>query len=217
MADQKVSALTQVTYPLGATDWMYAAQGGNPRKVNPRRVGGDHILDIQSASSSAHLDFVSGFDGSCDVYELVLQGIRPASGSVDLQLLFSKDGGSSFESTNYSWLRAAVQFESVVASGNASSGNLTDSNILLFPTLGNDSGQSFSGSFRFYDLNNAALVKGMTGNSMSHYNTGGGLVHYGTFHSGLWNNTSDAVNGIRVKFSSGNIDSGKGWLRGLPA
>ena len=63
-----------------------AAKKIKPDNIVPKAANGASMVLIQSqsASSSATLDFETGLDDTYDAYELVVSGLKPATNNVQL-------------------------------------------------------------------------------------------------------------------------------------
>jgi hypothetical protein len=177
-------------------------------------AGSWQTVETHTASTSASLDFTTGITGSHDEYELTLRGMVPSSSSVDMELRYSTDGGSTWLSSGYRW----VTFErgSDLANGavNGCNQSNSDSKIIVnrnnaTTTWSNSTGNSLNGVLRFYNLNSSSLYKMMEGSLIIKFS--GGQILLITTGGGLDNAT--AVNALQIKASSGNIASGTAILR----
>ena len=171
------------------------------------------LLQTQTASSSATIDFTSNIDSTYDAYMFKLYNIHPSANSY-LQFQTSTDGGSSFGVTATTSNFRAYHNEA---------GNDTDltyyaedldqstnfQNIFLTINTGND--ESACSTIVLYNPSSTTFVKHFiartTGYGQSAYN-----MQY--FTAGYFNTTS-AVNGVQFKMATGNMDSGVIKLYGI--
>ena len=171
------------------------------------------LLQTQTASSSATIDFTSNIDSTYDAYMFKLYNIHPSANSY-LQFQTSTDGGSSFGVTATTTNFRAYHNEAgndtdltYYAEHLAQSTNFQ--NIFLTINTGND--ESACSTIVLYNPSNTTFVKHFiartTGYGQSAYN-----MQY--FTAGYFNTTS-AVNGVQFKMSTGNMDSGVIKLYGI--
>lgn len=163
------------------------------------------LLGTQTASSSASLDFTSLMSATYESYVLELLDLLPATDNVQMFLLTDTNNGASWTTTGYSW--AANQNTTVAAAGAA--GNTTDAGIRIANVVGNGAGRSVCGTVRmqatavqFHCVYQTACVDNA------------GLY---TSFQGTGISIEQTVNAVQLKFSSGNIASGKARLYGLKA
>ena len=171
------------------------------------------LLQTQTASSSATIDFTSNIDSTYDAYMFKLYNIHPSANSY-LQFQTSTDGGSSFGVTaTTSNFRAyfneagndndlTYYAEDLDQSTNFQS---------IFVTINNGNDESACSTIVLYNPSSTTFVKHFiartTGYGQSAYN-----MQY--FTAGYFNTTS-AVNGVQFKMSTGNMDSGVIKLYGI--
>lgn len=164
------------------------------------------LLQSQTASSSAQLDFNSCISSAYDSYQIHLLGFLPATNSVDLLLEVSTDGGatwitsssyqgylwfSSGSGSNVSW-NSGSDTAIKVAVSQASAANIFDlSGVINIPTpLGATNYAQITGTG--YYLNSSGV------NTADQRST----MLYGAYKS------TTAINAIRLHYSSGNISKG---------
>lgn len=165
------------------------------------------LLATVTASSSATVDFTSNINSTYKVYLVELIDVVPVTNSVDLWLRVSEDG-STFVTTGYSW---SGDWSSSTGSSNAD-GTGSDSKFKLNGTSDSISNTgSLNGWVKFYNPAGTSLSKfflGQVGYS-------GAAIHDNHTWSGNYNNTTNAIVGIRFLMSTGNISSGTFKLYGL--
>lgn len=166
-------------------------------------------LSTQTASSSSAISFTSGITSTYDKYMVELNDVRPAT-EAHFILEVSTDAGSTWKTAagDYSW--EAV--ESRRGEITTRTGPRDDRMMLTGGKFlaGNGTEDALAGTLRFSDPSSATSKQifywqagMMTGTDLISL-TGTGLYRSAT-----------AVDGIRFKFSSGNIASGSFSLYGL--
>ncbi len=173
------------------------------------------LLQTQTASSSSTIDFTSNIDSTYDVYCFKFINIHPQTDVADFSFNMSTDGGSNYnvsKTTTY-FTSAHAENDSAAEIGYAGSQDLASStsDAQIFRDLGSDNDQCLGGEFFLFNPSNTTFTKHfictIQGNNFNNFTETG-------FTSGIGNTTS-AINGIRFKFSSGNIDSGDIKLYGI--
>ena len=176
----------------------------------PSGVTGSSLVLIseQTASSSANISFTSGIDSTYKEYIIKIINVHPGTDNQDFSFNLSADGGSNYNVTKTTTYFLAYHNEggSSTTLGYTSSADLAQSTgeQYLFRDIGNDNDQSGSGTLHLFDPSSTTFVKHFTGNFQSYKSDD--YTHQ-NFPAG-YGNTTSAVNAIRFKFASGNIDSG---------
>lgn len=164
--------------------------------------GGLVLVQQQTASASATLDFTTWYSSTYDEYWIDILGTLPATDSATLQLKVSTDGGTSWEAgTSYKY---AYRY----ASTNGSSGVVvhagTSSINMGGGTENTTSTSTHTGHLRLFNPGSATRIKALAV-SLQFFGADGN--YYG-FDGGAWWATVTAVNGLRFAFDSGNIAEG---------
>lgn len=164
------------------------------------------LLDSQTASTSATLDFTTGIDDTYDVYLFELVNITPASDGVELNLRISQDSGSTWKASanNYEWRQD-------MTSGSSST---SATEIQIGENLGNAAAESYCGTVRLYNPSNTTKHKLFAGMS-THWNNAGTTLLELQACAGSYNADTAAINGVQFLMSSGNIASGTIYLYGV--
>ena len=176
----------------------------------PSGVSGSSLVLIseQTASSSANISFTSGIDSTYKEYVFKFIDIHPATDAQAFTFNLSADGGSNYNVTKTTTYFLAYHNEggSSTTLGYTSSADLAQSTgeKYLFRDIGNDNDQSGSGTLHLFNPSSTTFVKHFIGNFQSYKSDD--YTHQ-NFPAG-YGNTTSAVNAIRFKFASGNIDSG---------
>ena len=161
-----------------------------------------HLLDSQTASTSATLDFTRGLGSVYRHYLFVLSAVVPATDNVALYLRTSTDGGS-----NYAEAASDYQWSNILASAGDSvslDSDAADSEIQLAAGIGSDTGEGLSGQIWFDNPSGTALNK-MFRNHISFMRLDATLRQ--SSGSGCRAAVAD-IDGARFLMSSGNIESG---------
>jgi len=183
----------------------------------PSGVSGSSLvlLSTQTASSSATVDFTSGIDSTYKEYIFKYIDVHPAS--IQQLTVNFRDGGSNFDATKTT--TAFNPYHQEDGSGaNVEYRTAWDlaqstSDQIIAQELGNGNDESGSGYLHLFDPSNTTFVKhfiGVTNYYQNFGNTGSFGVHYAGYC-----NTTSAIDGVRFKMSSGNIDSGTFKLYGV--
>ena len=181
------------------------------------------LIKTLTASSSANLQFVHGssdvvLDNTYPVYMFKFINMHPADNDADFQFNLSVDSGSNYNVTKTTTAFNAYHYED----GSSGAGLSYDTSIdlaqstsdqLIFGNqgIGNDNDQSLSGSLMLFNPSSTTFVK--------HFTTNVNGAHHADLSASTriagYGNTTSAVDGIRFKFASGNIDAGTIKLYGI--
>ena len=166
------------------------------------------LITTVTASSSATLDFTSSINSTYKEYHFKYINIHPAS-VAQLTVNF-RDGGSDFDATKTSTALNPYHNESDSGAGliYRSAWDLAQSTSdqIIAQELGNGSDECASGFLHLYEPSSTSKVKHFIGTT-SYYQTFGQTGAFGVIYGGYCNTTT-AIDGVRFKMSSGNIDSG---------
>nr|BAR18159.1 hypothetical protein [uncultured Mediterranean phage uvMED] len=181
-----------------------------------------HIKTL-TASSSATLSFVDGssgvvLDSTYPIYKFEFINMHPASNDADFQFNLSADSGSNYNVTKTTTAFNAYHYENDSSGAGLSYDTSIDSaqstsDQILFGNqgVGNDNDQSLSGSLVLFNPSSTTFVK--------HFMTNVNGAHHADISANTriagYGNTTSAIDGVRFKFASGNIDSGKIKLYGI--
>ena len=180
-------------------------------------TGSMTLLQTQTASSSATIDFTSNIDSTYDVYCFKFINIHPATDNVKFQVGF-RDGGS-----NYDAVKTTTAFRAQHNEGDTQAVLLYDtSNDLAQSTafqtlegggnaLSNDNDHGLSGELYLYNPSSSVFVKHFMARTSA---TNPNDYALDGFVAGYLN-TTVAIDGVQFKVASGNIDSGVIKLYGI--
>ena len=189
---------------MGANDPAWAAAGG----------GAWTLIKSTTASTSSSIDFVHGtggvvIDSTYQQYVIVCSSVVCGGGGVTMQFRVSDDGGTSFETSNYSYHLSKGGSDGASEAYSASN---SIGYIRMHEDLSSSAGTNWTGIVYLNDPSNSSLFtqvhwEGVSARSTSIYtraDTG----------AGAWNVVT-AVNGIRFLPSGGTITSGRFTLYGI--
>jgi hypothetical protein len=170
-------------------------------------TGNPVLIQSQTASGSATIDFTSGVTGYT-YYILECLNVLPATNNVDFQMQYSTDAGVTWTGgTSYIYFGQSNVSSSSAFNGYVSAGT---SQFLISP------GNSNSANFAFYGI---AQLFGFTNLSKqvtwSFTSTNSALATQQAIGAGRFTVTGSNVNAIRLKMSSGNISIGTFRLFGV--
>ncbi len=177
------------------------------------------LLNTATASSSASLSFNSTYINSDYlIYKFEFINCHPANNEQQLYM-----GGSINNGTNYeSVLKTSTCFRAYHAEDGSSGalayytgGDLAQSTDAQFLSVeaSNENDHGVSGSFTLFNPSSTVFVKHFIANTNSVYNTTSDNTM--NFFIGGYFNTTSAINAIRFRFNTGNMDSGTIKLYGI--
>ena len=178
-----------------------------------------HIKTL-TASSSATLSFVHGTDGvvldsTYPIYKFEFINIHPATNGTFFQFNMSTDSGSNYNVAKTTTAFYAYHTESGSASALTYDGNLDLAQGTGFQKLlenvGTDNDQCGAGTLTIFNPSSDTFVKHFIFRGMRN-----GAYEYAVdYHIAGYGNTTSAVNAIRFRMHSGNIDAGDICLYGI--
>jgi hypothetical protein len=179
-------------------------------------VGSMTLLQTQTASSSATIDFTSNIDSTYDSYVFKFINIHPSSDGAMFRFNLSTDGGSNYNVTKTTTAFLARHSES------GTGGDLqyktgedlaqSTSDQIIGIEVGADADQNVNGTLQLFNPSSTTFVKHfiMSSNGNDAYSD----FNYNFFVAG-YGNTTSSINAVRFLFSTGNIDSGVIKLYGI--
>ena len=172
------------------------------------------LISSQTASDSASISFTSGIDSTYKAYKFVFVNFHPRTDSIDFTFNLSTDSGSNYNVTKTTTLFLTGHSEADGAGefGYESNWDLAQSTgeQIIGSSIGNGADESASGSLILFNPSSTTYVKHFICTS-NWYRTDN--ASFNTYVAG-YGNTTSAINGIRFKASSGNID-GTFYLYGI--
>ena len=162
------------------------------------------LISSATASSSATIDFTSGFTSAYSGFVIVVDTVTPVTGGATLHARLSV--ASSFLATStYAYVGTNQSSGSVLGTAGAS-----QAQIVLTPTTALQNTDALYGTVRLFGLTGTTYRKSLDFEMTMQQN--GTSVKY----AGAGQNTTlAAVDGIRFLMSTGNILSGNFYLYGI--
>ncbi|QPZ53471.1 hypothetical protein HTVC034P_gp37 [Pelagibacter phage HTVC034P] len=175
------------------------------------------LLETQTASSSATIDFTSNIDSTYDSYVFKFINIHCGTDGTNFTFQGSSDGGSSYGKTLTTTFFRAVHGE------DGSSGTVsyeTDKDLAQstsFQRIGHSMSTNdkacLSGTMHLFNPSSTTFAKHFFARAAVNYAYDPGYNF--DANVGGYFNTTDAINAMQFKMSSGNIDDGVIKLYGI--
>ena len=180
--------------------------------------GSLNFISKATASASASIEFTSGIDSTYKEYVFYFVNCHPSNSPVPFTVNFSSDGGSNYNVTKTSAGFQAYHRENGTGGflGYASSlhtAQSTGEQMIAGGSVVNNNDSGVSGSLQLFNPSSTTFVKHYMTIANS-FDTSSPPYTQNQFSAGYCNTTS-AVNAVRFKFGSGNIDSGEILLFGV--
>ncbi|MCP3681589.1 MAG: hypothetical protein GY861_02770 [bacterium] len=210
------TAATEVTLPTSGT------LATTTTAISVSGHGHWKLIDTQTASADATLEFVTGIDSDHDRYMFVFDSILPANDGVDLEARFSVDTGSNWVTAagSYSWAYVGGRSDNGGAYSAINGADEEDDSMRLLGDQENTAGASTQGVLYLY--NPSSTVEYSTLHGLMSFAWNDGLNEFGTvqiatfYHNG--EGAAVATDGVQFFMSAGNITSGNiklyGWVDG---
>jgi hypothetical protein len=177
-------------------------------------TGSMTLISEQTASSSASISFTTGIDSTYPIYKFEFIDIHPAS-QATFTFNMSSDGGS-----NYNVTKTTTAFRSLHNENDAATDlSYQDGNDLAQSTgyqplsdlKNNDNDSCIAGYLHLFNPSSTTFVKHYLSNTNCMQRDSRSVQ----WHSAGYGNTTNAIDAIDFKFSSGNIDAGTIKLYGI--
>jgi hypothetical protein len=182
--------------------WALTAAALDQLKADIVAAGAMVLLETETASSSATLEFTTAITSTYDSYVFDFVNVLPATDNVTFHMRVSTDGGSSWLSTS---IYQYANFIHKSSSSGAGGSTGTTSFNLLFNNVDADTAKpGVVGKLDLYAPGSSVnkFLKGQ----FAHYGENSGAF-LGAMFAG-WVATTSAINAVQFYFSSGNIASG---------
>ena len=131
-------------------------------------LGKLELIETQTVSGVSAVNFTSIKESTYNVHFLTFNDLDLSNDQENIQVRFSNDGGSSYESSNYDWAHQ----RNIVGTGgltvNSSSGTFIEINRLL----GNATNETQNGYIYFYNLGDSNKYSFTTTQTKGMYYTG---------------------------------------------
>ena len=179
-------------------------------------VGAMQFISSATASSSASIEFTSGIDSTYKEYVFHFVNIHPQTDSTSFQFNLSTDSGSNYNVTKTTTNFLAYNYEGsenpAALSYNSGTDLAQSTNFQDISSLcGNDNDQSTSGYLHIFNPSSTSFVKHFISKSFSSNHDNAAV----NFFAAGYGNTTSAVDAVKFKMSSGNIDAGQILLFGV--
>jgi hypothetical protein len=182
-------------------------------------TGSMTLIKEQTASSSASISFVDGssdvvLDSTYPIYKFEFINLHPSTNAI-FRFNLSTDSGSNYNvtktSTNFRQIHRENDTETGLGYNTAEDLAQSTSDCSISSTVATNSDDNLGGTLYLFNPSSTTFVK--------HFMANTNVVHpdpasYNDFTAG-YGNTTSAVDGVRFKFASGNIDSGTIKLYGI--
>lgn len=167
------------------------------------------LLEQHTASSSASLNFTTCISSTYDIYQIEFVNVVPATDNTNLNVRFSTNGGSSYDSSAlYDFAGHQANTGTFDGATNAGASATTGQIIQGVDTTA--ASNSVNGSIKLYNPG-GSIFKAVVGQLSALKNDGNFYTHS---VAGRYRSTT-AVNAFQFYFSSGNIASGTIRVYGL--
>lgn len=196
-------------------DATYNGAAGGWEILNPALASGAGqgsslvLISAAVAAASATIDFTSGISSTYDEYVIEVSQLIPATDNASLIVRISQAGVFKSGATDY---LAVLSYEGSDASAGGSNSGAGTTGISASVQCGSNANFGGSGTIRFYGLASSAGYKRVLGNASS---INSAQVLYNARFSGAYKTNANAIDGIRLLMSSGNITSGNFALYGV--
>ena len=168
-------------------------------------LGKLELIETQTVSASTTADFTSL--GSYNVHFLTVNDVDVVTDNDRLQLKFSNDGGSTFESSNYQYANQSIE-----ADGSTVESKSTTATSLLTTCLaGNATNEKANGYIYLYNLLDSSKYSFQTWQSISINNE---PIFQMRFGSGVYS-VAETINAIRLLSNAGTNFSATASLYGI--
>jgi hypothetical protein len=168
------------------------------------------LLSTQTASSSASLSFTSGIDSTYDSYMFKFYDIHPSAASTRFQFNGSTDGGSNYNVTKTTTIFIAGHIEAdtdatlTYQSGDDLAQSTAFQDLAAYGDSDNADDSCLAGTLQIFNPSSTTFVKHFI--ARTNY-VASSYYSVDSYTAGYFNTTS-AVDAIRFKFTSNNIDAG---------
>lgn len=175
-------------------------------------VGAVDIISSASASSSASLDFTTGFGAEYDKIVFVITGLEPVTDGAALWMRTSSNGGSSYDAaaSNYEYLKDSKILTSTTPTANDTS-STGDTKIILtaaISTTGNTAGRvGCFGTVILYDPADGGIRHKCVHAEMVYFENTSNDGFLAMMKITAARKSTAVVNAVRFQMDSGNIQN----------
>lgn len=194
--------VTRVLLQRSGTTWLEV------QRFIPGNQIGLNLIQTQTAAASAVIDFMTGITSTYDKYLLALTDVMPATNAVDLWLRFLQTGTPV--TSGYYHSRAAHQLNTASPTWQLA-GSASDAKIILAGSESNNGGHGVDMTVMIHHPSASNRVPSVNYSGLYVQSDTNGYAVQG---AGVWNSQA-AIDGLRIMFSSGNIQTGTLSLYGV--
>jgi hypothetical protein len=164
------------------------------------------LLSTQTASNSATISFTTGLDSTYDEYQFHFINIYPRTDGAEFEFNMSTDSGSNYNVTKTTTFFQGLHDEadtdaSLTYQTSRDLAQSTDFQRLNIQ-IDNDADSNLSGTLTLFNPSSTTYVKHFLSNTNMMHST---PYSMNTYVAG-YGNTTSAVNAIRFRMTSGNLD-----------
>lgn len=166
------------------------------------------LIETQTiTTSTSGIDFTNLQGSTYNVHFLTYNDLQVTTDGATVNIRFSNDGGSSFETSNYDQAtqegRASGSFFEISTT--------VGTNIRLNGNAGTGTNEKENGYIYFYNLNDSSKYSIATYHNSNFNRDPSGAMSFG---SGVYHQ-AETINAVRLRGSSGNIDNAVVSLYGI--
>lgn len=176
-----------------------------PVWVNNSSIGNMVLIQSQTASNSASINFTSGITSTYNNYILLISNCKGVSNAQSLYLYVSTNGGSSYLNSGYLSGELTVPYNSTAISN----GNVTGAMIVV------TTGSSTVASNVVLNLNNFTSGSGYPSCCGCNHRVDGSAGANIAMTASRYNSAATTINAFQIIYASGNISTGTFTLYGL--
>lgn len=159
-------------------------------------LGKLELIQTQTVSGVSAVNFTSIEQATYNVHFLTFNDLDLSDDQENLNIQFSNDGGSSYESSNYGWAHQ----RNVVGTGSLEVNSSSSTQIEINRLLGNATNETQNGYVYFYNLGDSAKYSFTTSHTTGMYFNGNYISNFG---GGVYS-VAETINAFKIK------DSGSG-------
>jgi len=190
----------------GTAGQVLASGGAGVAPAYSSTAGGNLVLiQSQTASSSASINFTTGISATYNNYQFIYSNVVPATSTAVLNFNVSVNGGSTWVNTGYQGGFWSIPYNSATIT-NANS----TTTIIISGPLSTTAGVGVNGYIYCNDVTNGSNMQVSGQNCFNGSTTGLGAVGWFSSTTG-----QTSVNGFQFIMSSGNISTGTFTLFGI--
>jgi hypothetical protein len=138
-------------------------------------LGKLELIQTQTVSGVSSVTFTSIDETTYNIHLLTFNDLDLSNDQENLNIQFSNDGGSSFESSNYRWAHQ----RQIEGTGGLGVGSTSASKIEINRLLGNATNETQNGYIYFYNLGNSSQFSYTSSHTTGLYFNGHYIANFG--------------------------------------